>query len=168
MSPVAVFADQSTAEVVVPILIWSRTPIWVRTAPDLRLDVRVLPLRVRFLIRDRDTKFTAAFDEVFRAEGLAVIRTPIRAPQANAYAERFVGTIRRECLDWILIRGRRHANTVLQAYVEHYKTHRPHRALGLAAPNRSALPPPTPLHSLTRIQRDERLGGLIHEYNLAA
>ena len=153
MSPVAVFADQSTAEVVVPIL---------------RLDVRVLPFRVRFLIRDRDTKFTAAFDEVFRAEGLAVIRTPIRAPQANAYVERFVGTIRRECLDWILIRGSRHANTVLQAYVEHYNTHRLHPALGLAAPNRSALPPPTPLHSLTRIQRDERLGSLIHEYNLAA
>jgi putative transposase len=122
----------------------------------------------RFLIRDRDTKFTAAFDEVFRSDGLAVIRTPIRAPQANAYAERFVGTIRRDCLDWTLIRGRRHAQTVLQTYVEHYNTHRPHRGLDLAAPDRSSEAPPTALSALPHVQRQDRLSGLIHEYNLAA
>jgi putative transposase len=121
----------------------------------------------RFLIRDRDTKFTAAFDEVFRAEGLAVIRTPIRAPQANAYAERFVGTIRRECLDWILIRGRRHLTAVLDTYVEHYNTHRPHRGLALTSPNPRAQAPPTS-PALDRVRRRDLIGGLIHEYELAA
>jgi transposase InsO family protein len=121
----------------------------------------------RFLIRDRDTKFTAAFDEVFHSEGLRTIRTPIRAPQANAYAERFVGTIRRDCLDWTLIRGRRHLAAVLDTYVEHYNTHRPHRGLNLDAPHRTQ-PPPTAHRSLPRVQRRDLLGGLIHEYNLAA
>ena len=82
-------------------------------------------------------------DEVFRSEGFSVIRTPIRAPRANAHTERFVGTIRRDCLDWILIRGRRHLEDVLQIYVDHYKPRRPHRALGLAAPDPRPHPPPT-------------------------
>ena len=73
----------------------------------------------RFLIRDRDTKFSGAFDEVFRSEGLRVIRTPVQAPRANAYAERFVGTVRRKCLDWILIVGRRHLARVLHLYIDH-------------------------------------------------
>jgi putative transposase len=81
----------------------------------------------RFLIRDRDTKFTRVFDDVFRGQGIRVIPTPVRAPQANAYAERWVGTVRRECLDWILIFGRRHLEVVLQTYVAHYNAHRPHR-----------------------------------------
>src|SRR4029077_20409979 len=76
--------------------------------------------RTRFLIHDRDSKFSAAFDEVFRSEGIKVIRTPIRAPQANAYAERFVRTVRGECLDWLLIIGRRHLEHVLSTYVTHY------------------------------------------------
>jgi putative transposase len=75
--------------------------------------------RTRFLIHDRDSKFTAAFDEVFRSEGLKTIQTPIRAPQANAYAERFVRTVRAECLDWLLILGRRHLEHVLCCYVTH-------------------------------------------------
>jgi putative transposase len=75
---------------------------------------------MRFLIHDRDSKFSASFEEVFRSEGIEVIHTPIRAPQANAYAERFVRTIRAECLDWLLIIGRRHLERVLRTYVAHY------------------------------------------------
>jgi len=84
---------------------------------------------MRFLIHDRDSKFSAPFNEVFRSEGIEVIHTPIRAPQANAYAERFVRTIRAECLDWLLILRRRHLERVLRAYTAHYNRERPHRAL---------------------------------------
>jgi Integrase core domain len=79
---------------------------------------------MRFLIHDRDSKFTAAFDEVFRSEGINVIHTPVHAPQANAYAERFVRTVRNECLDWLLILGRRHLKHVLRIYVQHYNRER--------------------------------------------
>jgi transposase InsO family protein len=85
-----------------------------------------------FLMHDRDSKFTDAFDAVFETEDIEIIRTPIRAPQANAVAERFVGTIRRECLDWILIVGQHQLQRVLDTYLAHYNGHRPHRALGLA------------------------------------
>jgi putative transposase len=96
-------------------------------------------------------------------DGLRVL-----APRANAYAERFVGTVRRECLDWILIRGRRHLEHVLQIYIDHYNTHRPHRTLGLARPDPQSPSPTGALESLTRVRRRDRLGGLSHEYDLAA
>ena len=89
---------------------------------------------VGHLIRDRDTKFTRPFDNVWRSMGAEIVRSPVRAPNANAYAERWVGTIRRECLDHLLIVGPRHLARVLDVYVEHYNTHRPHRSLGLVAP----------------------------------
>jgi putative transposase len=89
------------------------------------LSERAIP--ARFLIHDRDSKFSRAFDEVFRSEGVEIIRTPFRAPKANAYAERWVGTIRRDCLDWLLISSRRQLERVLRIYVDHYNTHRPHR-----------------------------------------
>ena len=76
--------------------------------------------RTRFLIHDRDSKFSGAFDDVFRSEGIEDIRTPIRAPKANAYAERWVGTLRRECLDWLLIVNRRQLEHVLRVYAAHY------------------------------------------------
>jgi hypothetical protein len=95
------------------------------------------PVPAAALIRDRDAKFAAAFDEVFRTEGLNVITTPIQAPKANAYAERFVGTVRRECLDWLLITGQRHLERVLRTYLVHYDTHRPHRSLELTPPQAS-------------------------------
>jgi len=122
----------------------------------------------RFLVRDRDTKFTAAFDEVFRTEGTTVIKTPVRSPRANAFAERFVGTARRECLDRLLIVNRRHLEQVLTEYVEHYNGHRPHRSLGQRSPQQGTEPAPTTLVDPHRIRRRDRLGGLVHEYELAA
>ena len=124
---------------------------------------------VRFLIRDRDSKFTRDFDNVFRSEGVEIIRTPIRSPKANAIAERFVKTVRTECLDWLLILNRRHLERVLRVYVDHYNTHRPHRALDLRPPEpeHQTLQLTNPTRSGDIIRRD-RLGGLIHEYSLAA
>jgi len=101
----------------------------VQQARNLTL-TRVLE-RTRFLIHDRDSKFTAAFDEVFRSEGIKVVHTPVQAPQANAYAERFVRTVRNECLDWLLTVGRRHLEHVLRTYIQHYNRERPHRGLAL-------------------------------------
>jgi putative transposase len=121
--------------------------------------------RMRFLIHDRDSKFAASFDEVFRSEGIEVIHTPIRAPQANAYAERFVRTVRTDCLDWLLILGRRHLEHVLHIYIRHYNRERPHRGLALLTPD-STNAHPRP--SRGEIKRRGRLGGLIHEYHRAA
>jgi hypothetical protein len=121
--------------------------------------------RVRFLIHDRDSKFTAAFDEIFRSEGVKIIHTPIRAPQANAYAERFVRTVRAECLDWLLILGRRHLERTLRIYTTHYNRERPHRALALLPPDPDIAANP-PLAG--EIARHARLGGLIHEYHRVA
>src|SRR5664280_3192547 len=126
---------------------------------------------VRFLIRDRDTKFTSSFDEVFRAKGAWMIRTPIRAPRANAFAERFVGvgTVRRECLDQMLIFGRHHLEQVPANYVTHYNEHRPHRSLDQQVPlTVEASPVSIGYPDLARLRRTEKLGGLIHEYKLAA
>lgn len=98
----------------------------------------------KFLIHDRDAKFSTAFHEVFRSEGIRVIRTPFRAPRANAHAERFVRTVRAECLDWVLIIGPRHLERTIRTFVDHYNGQRPHRALDLHPPE----PPkrsPTPL-----------------------
>jgi putative transposase len=122
----------------------------------------------RFLLRDRDSEFTRAFDDLWRAVGAEVIRTPIQAPDANAVAERWVGTVRRECLDHLLITGRLHLLRVLHSYVRHYNRHRPHRSLDLSAPELSARQaiagPPAP----KQIHRRDVLGGLIHEYERAA
>jgi transposase InsO family protein len=127
------------------------------------------PAARRFLIRDRDQKFTATFDDVFRGSGLEIIRTPFRAPQANGVAERFVRTVRSECLDWLVILNHRHLERVLDVFVEHYNGHRPHRALALTPPcaARSPVSPPTEWRE-ARIHRRDRLGGVVHEYVLAA
>ncbi len=118
---------------------------------------------VRFLARDRDSKFTRGFDEVFRSEGIRVIKTPVRAPRAKAQAERWVGSLRRECLDRMLILGRRQLEQVVGAYISHHNQHRPHRSLEQRPP--LAKPPPaTPAPPPCGIGRSDRLGGLIHEY----
>ena len=126
----------------------------------------------RFLVRDRDSKFTRDFDEVFRSEGIRVIKAPVRAPQARAHAERWVGTVRRECLDRFLILGRRHLELVIKTYALHYNEHRPHRSLGQRAPcgERSLSDEETmaDVIDLDRVRRRDLLGGLIHEYRLAA
>jgi putative transposase len=134
----------------------------VQQARNLTL-TRVLE-RTRVLIHDRDSKFTAAFDEVFRSEGIKVVHTPVQAPQANAYAERFVRTVRNECLDWLLIIGRRHLEHVLRIYIQHYNHERPHRGLALHPPQPRA--PALPRHG--HVHRRDRLGGLVHEYYRAA
>jgi putative transposase len=121
----------------------------------------------RFLIRDRDSKYVLSFDEVLRTGGAQVICTPIRVPRANAFAERWVRTVRAECLDWVLILGRRHLERVLGVYVEHYNQERHHRGRDLG----------TPIDSWSRagracrhgaVERRDLLGGLIHEHSRAA
>ena len=124
----------------------------------------------RFLIRDRDSKFIASFDEVFRSDGMRIVRTPVRSPRANAFAERFVGTVRRECLDRVLIFHRRQLEAVLAEFVGHYNGHRPHRALAQEAPLESGGTPPQPVENPdpTQVRRTALLGGLSHEYRLVA
>jgi len=122
----------------------------------------------RFLIHDRDSKFSRVFDTVFKGEGVEIIRTPFRTPQANAFAERWVGTVRRDCLDWLLIVSRRQLERVLRIYVDHYNTHRPHRALNLTPPMPGRRLHLVGSHPAPQIQRRDRLGALIHEYARAA
>jgi putative transposase len=118
----------------------------------------------RFLVHDRDAKFGHVFDEVFRSEGVKVIRTPVQAPNANACAERWIRTLRADCLDRILILGRGHLEQVLRIYRPHYNAHRPHPALRLQPPDGRG---PTPLNATGRLRRRDLLGGLIHEYEAA-
>jgi putative transposase len=143
------------------------TGAWLtQLARNLSMDLDDAGQRFRFLIRDRDAKFTAAFNAVFTANHMQIIKSPVRAPRANAIAERFVGTIRRELLDHILITNRQHAMTALETFEQHYNDHRPHRTLGQAAPLR-----PLPDGSRTEIKtvrRYDRLGGLLHEYQQVA
>jgi putative transposase len=148
------------------------TGAWVtQQARNLLMDLEDRASRFRFLVRDRDTKFTQAFDDVFTAAGVEILKIPPRSPRANAYAERWVRTVRSECLDWILVWNDRHLNRVLTAYLAHYNTARPHRGLGLD------IPVPAPVvdgervgvgQHIRRIERIDVLGGLIHEYRRAA
>jgi putative transposase len=143
------------------------TAAWLaQLARNLTTDLDNAGRRFRFLIRDGGARFTAAFDAVFTAIEAKVIRTPVRAPRANAIAERFVGSVRRELLDRILIINQRHAAAVLSEYENYYNTHRPHRSL-----RQAALLRPLPQRTTTdtnNIQRRDRLGGLLHEYQQVA
>ena len=146
---------------------------WVtQQARNLLMQLDDEDVHPRFLVRDRDSKFTRAFDEVFRSEGIRVIRAPVRAPKARAHAERWVGSVRRECLDRLLILGRRPLQHVVATYALHYNEHRPHRSLDQRPPLRKLPPSDEPstadVIDLDRVRRRDVLGGLIHEYQRAA
>ena len=134
----------------------------VQQARNLAMEERLRD--IRFVIRDRDSKFSGPFDEVFRTESARVIKTPIRAPRANAFAERWVRTARRECLDHLLILGRRHLERTLREFAMHYNAYRPHRSLELAVPEWST----AEASANGTVRRRDRLGGLIHEYHREA
>jgi transposase InsO family protein len=142
----------------------------LQQARNLLMDFDDHHKQVRFLIHNRDAKFPRAFDALLESDGIKVLRTPVRAPNANAHRERSVGTVRRECLDRLLILGHRQLEHVLRVYIRHYNGGRPHRALDLKPPDARIRPPiatePTP-HAL-QVNRRDLLGGLIHEYELAA
>jgi putative transposase len=145
------------------------TGLWVaQQARNLLASVSEQTGAWKFLIRDRDAKFTRAFDDVWRSTGAEVICTPVRAPNANAVAERWVGTVRRECLDHLLIVGCHHLVRVLRVYVEHYNRRRPHRSLGHATPVPSVGAEPMNAATVGQLRRHDVLGGLIHEYEHAA
>jgi len=146
---------------------------WVtQQARNVAGDIADAGIDVEFLVRDRDTKYVANFDAVFRSEGAQILQTPFRTPNANAYAERFVRTVRTECLDHLLVVNVRHLEHILRVYAQHYNEHRPHQGLFQQIPAPS-LPSPALVATRSRPQdrrvyRRDRLGGLIHEYELAA
>jgi transposase InsO family protein len=142
---------------------------WVaQQARNLLLVLGEQGRRARFVLHDRDAKFSRSFDDVFHSDGVEVLLTPVQAPRANAYAERWVRTVRAECLDWLLVVGRGHLQQILRVYVQHYNRHRPHRALGLQPPDPPARPTILGQDDRGTVCRRDLLGGLLHEYRRAA
>ena len=139
----------------------------VQQARNLLMDLEDAGTRVKFVLHDRDASFTAAFDSVFQAAGVRVIRSAVQAPRMNSIMERWIGSCRRELLDRTLVWNQRHLMTVLREYEDFYNTHRPHRALSQAAPLRPLPDGVTDLNHF-RVQRRDRAGGVIHEYRLVA
>jgi putative transposase len=142
----------------------------LQQARNLLMDLDDHNRQAQFLIHDRDAKFPRAFDALLESDGVKVIRTPVKAPNANAHMERWVGTVRRECLDRLLILGRRQLEHVLRIYVTHYNRERPHRSLDLKPPDSRIRPPIATISAqhAPQVNRRDLLGGLIHEYELAA
>jgi transposase InsO family protein len=142
------------------------TEAWTaQQARNLLMDLGERASRFKFLIGDRDGKFTPAFDEVFAGNGIRIIKTPVQASRANPFAERFAGTRRRECLDHLLILGEQHLRTVLAEYARRYNDHRPHQVLHHRPPLRE---PGQAIDMTARIQRSRAICGLISEYRRAA
>jgi putative transposase len=156
------FIEHGTRRVLLAGITAHPTGEWVtQQARNLLMNLEDHTHVFKFLLRDRDAKFTAAFNAVFAAAGVRIVKTPVRAPRANAIAERWIASARRECLDRMLIASERHLRLVLGEYTDHYNSHRPHRALQQAPPaGRAHLPEATGM----RVVRQGRLGGLIHEY----
>jgi putative transposase len=143
------------------------TGAWVaQQARNLLMDLEDHADGLKFLIRDRDAKFTTVFDGVFTATGVRIIKTPVRAPRANAIGERWVGSARRECLDQMLIADERHLWLVLGEYTDHHSGHRPYRSLQQDPPA-GRLHPPVEMSNV-RVLRRDRLGGFIREYTQVA
>ena len=139
--------------------------VHTQQARNLLMDLGGRAARFSFLIRDRDSKFTTVFDEVFAGNGVRIIKTPVRSPRANSFAERYAGTLRRECLDHLLIYGERHLRRILAAYARHYNEHRPHQSREQRPPLHE---PGQPVDITGRIRRRQVVHGLINEYRRAA
>jgi len=134
---------------------------WVgQQARNLTWELQEQGSQAKYLICDNDKKFPFAFERVLAGEGMRVIRTPLQAPKANAFAERWVGSARHECLDWLIIRGRPHLERVLDEYIDHYNNERPHRGLQLYPPNGQL----RGVGTTGAIRCRSRLGGLLREY----
>ena len=140
-----------------------------QAARNLLMDLGRRATTVKFLIRDRAGQFTGSFDAVFAAEGIRILASPPQAPRANAICERMIGTLRRELLDRLLIVSESHLRQVLTEYLQHYNNARPHRSLGQLAPAQAGTQPPDPVNLAEHwISRKQILGGLTHEYYIAA
>jgi transposase InsO family protein len=139
-------------------------PWTAQQARNLLMDLGERAGKFSFLIRDRDSKFTAAFDDVFTGNGARIINAPVRSPRANSFAERYVGTLRRECLDHLLIHGERHLRRILAEYARHYNEHRPHQSREQRPPLHES---GQPIDMTTRIKRRQVVHGLISEYRRA-
>jgi putative transposase len=142
------------------------TGAWTaQQARNLLIDLGGRATRFRFLVRDRDSRFTAAFDEVLAGNSTRIIKSPVRSPRANSFAERYVGTLRRECLDHLLIHGDRHLRRVLTEYARHYNEHRPHQSREQRPP---LYEPGQPADVTAHIKRTHVVQGLISEYRRTA
>jgi putative transposase len=139
-----------------------------QAARNFLMDLGARAASVKFLIRDRAGQFTGSFDAVFQADGVRILASPPQAPRANAICERMIGTLRRELFDRLLIVNEHHLRQVLTEYLLHYNTARPHRSLGQLAPAQAHARPPEINLAEHRIRRQQVLGGLTHEYQIAA
>jgi putative transposase len=140
-------------------------PWTTQQARNLLMDLGEGAGHFSFLIRDRDSKFTAAFDEVLAGNGTRIIKTPVRSPRTNSFAERYVGTLRRECLDHLLIHGEQRLRRILAEYARHYNEHRPHQSRQQRPPLHE---PGQPIDMTARIKRRQVVYGLLSEYRRAA
>ncbi len=166
---VLIFIEHGTRRRHVAGVIANPTGAWVtQAARNLAYDLGARLEEPRFLIRDRDTKFTAAFDAVFAADDIHIITSPVQAPRANAICERLIGTLRRELLDRLLVCNQTHLMKILDEYQRHYNRHRPHQSRGQHPPDVQANPPPIAGLANHPVRRTPLLSSLINEYQHAA